>query len=516
MLKSTIVTAAALLALSTTFSQEGDPKKANQYLSLGNFEAALDEYVLLAEDEPENMKYNYRTGVCYLNINGDKSKAVPFLENAVNSDDVENNAYYLLGRAYHYVHKFDKAIEIYKKFKEAGGGTAASTVEVDNQIQYCYNAKELVKFPVNVTFENLGKNVNSVFADYFPFVPVNESFLVFNSKRDEYSEEMPNGLFAANVYMSKVDDGQFTKAIPLGQNINTVDGIEEVIGLSANGDIMLLLFDNKKASGDMFITHKAGESFDEPVKLEETINSGGQEIAASISKDGSTLYFASSRKDGFGGTDIYISKKLPIGGWGPPQNLGPEINTPFDEDFPNISPDGSSLYFSSKGHTSMGGYDIFKAMWSTKKKKFVNVRNIGYPLNTSHDDMNFRVSGTGRYGYIAAIRPEGLGGFDIYRVTFNVVEPQYTIIKGTIRSSDPNKQIEDVIIDITDKKTGDLYGSYLPNFNTMRYVIILPPGEYELFVEPLEHKTIIEDINILDKSSFEAEIEKDIIVTPTN
>lgn len=503
-----------LLVYVYGFSQQGDVKKAQEYISVNNFEEALSEFLLLLKDNPDDIKNNYRAAVCYLNLNGDKSRAIPNLEKVIENSSEDNNAYYLLGRAYHYGHQFDKAVEVYKKYKEIGGGTAASTQEVDMQIQYCYNAKELVKYPLNVSFENLGKNVNSVFADYYPFVPVNESFLVFNSKRDEYSEYISNGSWASNVYISKVENGIYSKANPLGENINTVYGNEEVIGLSANGDIMLLMLDNKNSSGDLFLTNKMGESFEKPVKLDESINSKDYEISASISRDGNVIYFASNRKGGLGGTDIYVSRKLPIGGWGPPQNLGPDINTEFDEDFPNISADGRILYFSSKGHTSMGGYDIFQATWNNDAKKFENARNIGSPINTTYDDMNLRMSETGRYGYIAAVRKEGFGDYDIYRVTLNEVEARLSVIKGYIRSNNPDKSIEDIIIDVTDKKTGDLIGSYLPNFNTMKYVVILPPGEYTMTVDAEGHKTHEEDIVILDKSSFEAEIDKDIMVVP--
>ena len=491
-------------------AQTGDSKRAYELLAINNFEEALTEFLMVLEESPDDVKLNYRVAVCMLNLNGDKSRAIPYLEKVIQTQPVENNAYYLLGRAYHYGQQFDKAVDSYKKYSELGGGTAASKQEVDMEIQYCYNAKELVKYPVNVSFENLGKNVNSVYSDYFPFVPTSESFLVFNSKRDEYSEELPNGTWASNVYFSQVRNGVFEKAVPLGENINTVDANEEVIGLSAAGDIMLLLLSNG-LGGDLYLTNKQGDSFDKPVKLDETINSKNHEIAASITKDGNTIFFASDRKGGVGGTDIYMSKKLPIGGWGPPQNLGNTINTEFDEDFPNISTDGKSLYFSSKGHTSMGGYDIFKATWNAETKKFENAMNVGYPLNTTYDDMNLRMSETGRYGYIAAIRPEGLGDYDIYRVTLNEIESKFTVIKGYIRSSEP---IEDIIIDVTDKKTGELYGSYLPNFNTMKYVVILPPGEYTMDVDADAHTPISETIVVYDKSSFEAEVDKDIMLTP--
>lgn len=500
-----------LMLHSLLLAQKGNPRQANAYLTKGNFDQALEEYLLLLEDEPGNLKYNYRAGVCYLNSNIDKGKAIPFLEKVVLAG-YDNNAYYLLGRAYHFALQFDKAIEMFGKYKTLGGGTAASIAEADKQIEYCHNAKEIVKFPLDVTFENLGANINSLYPDYYPFVPVDESYIVFNSKRDDGSFELENGHFTANVYMSKVINGEFQKAFPLGNGINTADGNEEVSGLSANGDIMLVYFDNFGGFGDLYITRKRDKGFEKPVILEKQINSHHEEIAASITRDGNTIYFASNRKGGYGGTDIYVSRKLPIGGWGPAQNLGPDINTEYDEDFPNISPDNATLYFSSKGHTSMGGYDIFKADWDKQKRGFVNVRNVGYPVNTALDDMNLRISETGRYGYIAAVRPEGLGDYDIYRVTFNEVEPRYTVIKGIVNRADTTRSVDDIYISVTDKSTGEIYGEYLPNPVTMRYIMILPPGLYQFSVEAGGFRPIEEDIQVYDKASFMSEIQKDIVL----
>ena len=113
---------------------------------------------------------------------------------------------------------------------------------------------------------------------------------------------------------------------------------------------------------------------------------------STISKDGKYLYFASNRPGGFGGIDIYRSKKQANGTWGKAQNLGPEVNTARNEDAPQIHTDDQTLFFSSTGHKGMGGYDIFKATWNPVKRNWGDVKNVGYPLNTPEDNMNFRVS----------------------------------------------------------------------------------------------------------------------------
>jgi len=211
-----------------------------------------------------------------------------------------------------------------------------------------------------------------------------------------------------------------------------------------------------------------------------------------------------------------MSNKFPNGTWGPAQNMGPDINTPYDEDFPTISGDGKTLYFSSNGHTSMGGYDIFKAEFNTETKQFSNPKNLGYPINTPEDNYNFRISGNGRFGYIAALREGGLGDLDIYRITFNEVEPQYSVIKGYLTSSDTSKRLNfsDVFITVRASKSQEVIGNYLPNPNSGGYVIILSPGIYDINIDVPGFQSFSEKITVLDKSSYKFEIKKDIRLIP--
>ncbi|MEO6883172.1 MAG: tetratricopeptide repeat protein [Bacteroidia bacterium] len=504
------------------FSQEKmkiTPKKANEYFDNGDFEDALDAYISLLDKDPKNEKYNYRIAVCYLNTNIDKSKAIPYLEIVTRMEKYDPDAEYLLGRAYHFAYRFDDAIKAYNAYKKEGKGTPDNLNDVDREIQYCLNAKELIKFPVDVSFENLGPNVNSAYADYYPFIPGNESFLVFNSKRpNENENRSANGLYIPKICISKVTKGQFSTSEIMPAPLNNDDGNNEVIGLSSSGNTMLLYHINLKGEGDIFVSGSdVNRQFSKPEKLNENINSkSGDEIAASVTADGQKIFFASNRTGGFGGTDIYMSQKLPTGIWGPAINLGADINTTFDEDFPNISPDGKTLYFSSKGHTGMGGYDIFKAIWDEDQKKWTDVTNVGYPINTPEDNMNLRVSETGRYGYIAALRKGGYGDLDIYRVTFNNVEPKYSVIKGEIASSDATKKVSysDVFITVTNKKTQEVYGNYVPNSNNGKYVIIVPPGNYHVDIQAQGFTDLSEDVDVLDKNSFQTEITKNVVLSP--
>lgn len=511
-----------LLSFNSLFAQtadvaESDVKLADEKFKAANFEEALTIYLDLLTEDPRNMTYNYRIGVCYLNTNINKGKAIPYLELVTRQPNYEPDAMYLLGRAYQFAYRFDDALTAYNKFKTAGKGRPENLADVDREIQNCYSAQELMKFPVNVTFENLGSSINTPFPEYSPFVPADESFMVYNTKRSDNGNLRQNdGSYFSTLSISRVNDGGFLKSKNIGAPLSTSDGNVEVAGMSPNGDYMILYYDDVAGSGDLYLSEmdKAKGAYKRAVKLDENINSKYFEIAATITNDGSTIYFASDRPGGFGGMDIYMAKKLPNGKWSTVVNMGKDVNTPFDEDYPSITADGKTLYFSSKGHTNMGGYDIFKVSFDSENSTWKNIVNLGYPINTPEDNSNFRISDNGRYGYISALRDDGLGDVDIYRVTFNDVEPNYSVVNGHMKFSDESKKpgYNEVFITVNETKSGELVGTYVPNGNTGRYVIILAPGIYSITIEAPGCETQMETINILDKSSFKPEIEKDILL----
>lgn len=498
--------------IAVTLTAFGQDKKAAKYFfyEVQDFEGAVDEYLELLEEDPDNTEYNYNLAISYLNSNIDKSLAIPYLEKLNKVEDLEMNVAYYLGRAYALGYQFDKAIGSYNNFLEIAKDNSTLKINTERQIEYCQNAKELMKFPVKVKFENLGNEINSMDDDYYPFIPNDESFIIFNSNRNIGEEQLAQ----ADILISYVKDGEYTSAIKLPESINTKTGREEIVGLNANGTEAILFFESFTNGGDLFECKIDGKEFGEPVKLDRNVNSKSIEIAACISNDNKKLYFASDRPGGYGGVDLYLCQRLPNGKWSEAQNLGPSVNTKYDEDFPNISPDGKILYFSSRGHTSMGGYDIYKSEWDEFKKKFVGAKNLGYPINTPGDDMNFRVSENGKYGYASALRKEGVGGLDIYRVIFQEIEPNYTALSGRIIAKDGKKKFNDLFIQVVDAETGDVYGDYLPDERTQRYVMILPPGDYIMYVEAEGYEMMEEDIQIFDKASFKNNLYNDIQLTP--
>jgi hypothetical protein len=237
------------------------------------------------------------------------------------------------------------------------------------------------------------------------------------------------------------------------------------------------------------------------------------ELEGCYTTDKNTLYFTAVRKNGLGESDIYVSHKLPNGNWGVPQNLGPNVNTQYKEGFPVVSEDGQTLYFASQGHTSMGGFDIFRSTWDESRKEWSKAVNIGYPVNTPDDDMMYSLAGKGRDGYLSAWRKEGYGDLDIYHVTFLDVEQDLTALVGNVRSSDSTLKTLQASISIYDSKNQEIETKDV-NKKNGRYIFIVEPGKYRVEINCKGHKPLKEEISVLDKSDFNVELEKNFTLLP--
>lgn len=503
--KPLVITVLAFFSSAPLMAQK--PHGADELFNKGNFEAAAPMY-----QEQLDSLYNptaaYKLAVCHLNTYFDKTRAVPILEKLKNEPQHDPNTLYMLGRAYHFAGQFEKAIQAFSEFIKAGLGTPENIKDAGKEIEYSENAREYVKLPVNVEIKNVGQKVNSLSSDYYPFVSGDESFMIFNTRRNDGSFFRTDGSFHSNVYISKVVNGEFQRAELMEGLINDPLISEEIVGMTQKGDKAIVYFDDEVKKSELhLLTIENGKAV-KSEKLPKQINSRGHEIAACLNADGTEIYFASDRPGGYGGIDIYVIRKLASGKWGKPQNLGPAVNTTYDEDFPNIAHDGKSIYFSSKGHASMGGYDIFVAEWNEEKMRFMRARNLGYPINTVGDDMNFRVSENGRYGYISYAIGQGLGDFDIYRVTFLDVEPEITVINGKLILPEDFtwKSISMTVLN----DNNDTIGEYLPNLNTLRYVMALHPGKYKLHIDIPGLESYRQEFSVMDKVSYQPLIEKDI------
>ncbi|TAL62921.1 MAG: hypothetical protein EPN85_01285 [Bacteroidetes bacterium] len=464
--------------------------KAEAYMMDENYEKALPYYDSLIAFNYKNGSWNFKLGLCYLNSASEYSKSIVYLESAVATASVNTKdnsfkedkapfiSFLYLGEAYHRNFRFDDAIEAYRKFMPFIIKNKFYITYVDYKIQTCKYAKELTANPVNMLIKNLGAEINSPYADYSPVLSADESFLFYTSRRPENigGKTDDDGKYFEDIYVSyrMEDETGWQPAKNVGAPINT-SGHEATIGTSVDGQILFIYKDDED-SGSIYITSFQGDNWSVPEKVKGDVNSKYWETHATLSADGNTLYFVSNRPGGFGGRDIYRCKKLPTGEWSKAMNLGPNINSPYEEDSPFLQPGSNSLYFSSRGHKGIGGFDIFHSnfMDTGIYGGWSEPVNMGYPVNTTGDDLFFVPTIDKKRAYYSSASTGGYGDNDIYMLTFpEREESKLTVLRGNI-VDDFGKVPPGASITILDANTDDMVGNYLPNPQTGRYLFILP------------------------------------------
>lgn len=487
-----------------------DPREAENDYRAGNYLDAMKAYKKLLEQEPGNVDYHYKTGLCYLKTNIDKSLSVTYFEWVTKQPKFDNEVWYSLGQAYHYAYRFEDAIQAFNRYKLNAGNS--NRAKADKQIAECKTAEELISHPVNVSINSVSTNINSAYPDYYPLVSADESVLIFTTRRPDINAmhvEM-DGYYSSDIFISQAVNGEWGKAKSIGELVNTRRD-EEAVGINPSAGTLIIYIDNIKHEGTILYSEKKRNTYSKPVNFPDNINNGFQS-SGDISADGNTLFFASERAGGYGGTDIYLVKKLPDGKWGVPQNAGSNINTPYNEDFPWFDSDSNALYFSSEGHNTMGDYDLFESVWlNTSANNWSEARNLGFPINTPDDDRSISFTKDHHAAYISGVRPGGKGDIDIYRVVFNDV-PRLTIITGYVTASNNTKPVNAVITTINKKTKESLY--FKPVQKTGHYVMALVPGTYTLQIDCTGYATYEDNMTLYDLSSFRPEIAKNFILSP--
>jgi outer membrane protein OmpA-like peptidoglycan-associated protein/tetratricopeptide (TPR) repeat protein len=459
----------------------------------GNFSNALSMYLELYKLDTTNLNVCYKIGSCYLKTGANPGKAVYYLEKAVKgaaSDFDEESSkerrapitsYKLLGDAYHLNYKFDQAISAYQTYKQA---LAKSHIhdrniqkDIAHRLEMCSNGKELMTHPAEVRIVNAGKTINSAYPDYAPRVSADGNTMIFTSRRPENTggKTYDGGQYFEDIYIATRKDGKWQQVENIGWPVNTV-GNEAAIGISADGQ-EILIYKDDLGDGNIYSSRLEGDKWTTPVKLNSYVNSPYWEPAAYLSADRLSLYFVSDRPGGFGGTDLYVSRRAPGGDWGRPVNLGPTVNTPYDEHSPYLHPDGQTLFFSSKGHETMGGYDVFftHALLSDEKA-WVKPTNVGYPINTPGDDAFYMVTADKQSAYYSTMMQDALGEKDIYMVSFpESSTAPLTLLTGTVFNNG-TQAAKNVIITVTNNETNLVEGVYNANPVTGKYTFVLTSG----------------------------------------
>lgn len=415
-------------------------KIGNKYFEegVGTFSLAREHYLMAHQYNSEHPVLNYRIGLCYL-YTDDKYEALSYMRKAYNdTPDLHPWINYYLGRAYHLVLEFDKAIEHYRlhRQKAVDRGDVEATIEVDKHIIECNYGKEIIEEPERVIISNLGDSVNSVYDDYFPVFSNQDSLLYFTSRRYHEKRDKRNpydNKYYEDVYVSRLnDEGIWLGAEPLSKKINNKDN-NAIVGIAAD-EKSLYIYSGDENGGDIRRSdyNPKKSAWKKPRRVSRKIRSDQAEGAVFLTESGDTMYFISANEElTLGGKDIFISVRDERGKWTDPKNLGSLINTPYDEEGIYLSPDGKEMYFGSKGHNSMGGFDVFytnrqeDGTWSDPE-------NLGYPINTPDDELFFTRSFNDKYAYYTTIRDGGIGARDLYKITFLGSEKELVLVMEDI------------------------------------------------------------------------------------
>jgi hypothetical protein len=421
-----------LLLPAQIFSQEYEEILRNiffdaeYFLMEESYPDALVEYQkLYTRGYKENANINYRMGICYLNMPGEKDKSIPYLTTAAQNTTTRYkegifsesksaiDVFLYLGNAYRITNELDRAIEAYNQYKELIGEKESEMLAyADQQILACNNARTAMDKPVYFIREHTGERINGASSDYNPVVSPDEDVMIYMTSLKFYNA----------INMVTKEDGVWSAPVNITPQIQS-DGDQNVNCLSSDGKEMYL---NKEDNfnSDIYYSKFENNQWIKSEPLGKQINTKYWESHASISPDGKELLLTSNRKDSYGGMDIYISTLNDDGKWSEPVNLGDSINTELNEDNPFFSSDGKRMYFSSQGHYNIGGYDVFYSdrqadgSWSSPI-------NLGYPLNTTDDDLFYLPLGSGKLAYQAIFDDENIGSRDIYRFELFDTEEEY-------------------------------------------------------------------------------------------
>lgn len=491
---------------------------------------------------PNNARLNYMLGFISFITDPTTPQTLKYFETAYKLDPIaETDMAFWLAWSYQLNSRWDEAIKHYQLYLSQGKKNAGETDDVNKKIAECNSGKKYSATPERVFVDNLGSAINSAFPEYGPSISADEETIIFTARRDNSTggkrDENDNGYYE-DIYISVKSNGKWQASKQLSKTVNT-DNHDAAAGLSSDGSKLYVYRHSGKDGGDLYESVLFGVDWEAPIHMNKYINTKYHESSVSLSFDGRRMYFVSNKESGLGDRDIYYSDMDVKGEWGASKNIGPVINTKYAEEAVFMHPDGVTLYFSSKGHNSMGGYDIFKStllngVWSAPE-------NLGYPINGPDDDVFFVVSGSGSRAYFASSKTGGFGEKDLYKITFlgpekapllntqdqliamaanpvsnlkveNAVEvasAKLTILKGVVSDAKTHQPLESSI-DLIDNDKNVVLATFKSNSSTGKYLVNLPSGKnYGIAVKRDGYLFHSENFNLPNNAAFQ-EFTKDV------
>ena len=476
----------ALCSMGKVASQSSEEKKllkkSRKALSSADYVQAKNYYSQLLQLNPTSPDYNFEAGLAYYNSEVEKEKSLGYFTAALNNsgNDTIPELLYYLGRVNHYIHEFDKAIGYYNSFRkmldEEGSGLLLNR-EVNHFIEMCNNG---IRFqgetPQKIDVVNLGDRVNTSYSEYAPVVNKAENLMLFTARKKGSTggKYYHDDKFFEDIYISLKNGEEWSGPTKIDSSKNyfntKINSKYHDAAIAFNEDETKLYIYRRD---DVWQSELKDGKWTEPVRMNDYLNSKEHEPSVYITPDEKTLFLTSNRPGGKGGRDIYISQRLEDGSWGEVTLLGDEINTIYDDDAPFVTRDGQVLYFSSKGHNSMGGYDIFKS-FKDDEGKWTSPVNLGFPINSAGDDIYYIQNLEGTSAFFASNKANGYGDMDLYQVNLDCKSIPNTEIRGIVVAGENQLPVGGVI-KIYDKETNKEIGTYNVDPNTGLYLMVLPP-----------------------------------------
>jgi len=431
---------------------------------------ALAYYLKALTVNPQDCYANFQAGAIYYLTDSARMKSLPYFQNTIKyaparEDDTIIDAYYYLGNCYILKKDYNSAINAFHDYLvhlEDDKLDADILKEVKRNIDICMQAPELMQrspdsasFIINGKYQptyvkNLGSMINTPYPEYAEVLLNHDSTIIFTSRRptsQHGKRDYPTGSYYEDIFISNKDKkGQWMPPNLFSDQLHIKPSRLNLASVCISADNKTLFVYNK---GRVYESHKTADGWTKPERIGKNIKNFKKYIpSVFLSFDGKKLLLVSDQKGGYGGRDIYMSNLDDKGIWSSPQNLGSDINSAFDEDAPFLMPDNKTLYFSSKGHNGIGGYDIFKSVY--ENGKWSTPVNLGVPVNSPADDIFFSYDTATKMGYFSSSRiNEGYGDVDLYSVGFTCDNIQNTTLQGKL-VADVQKNISSATIDLTE------------------------------------------------------------------
>ncbi len=531
----------SFVLLSTALYSQKEPKKnvftstsdatkmslAKQKLYAGDFGSALATYKEVEKNNPKNSTVQYYIAFCQVQLNQKTQAKEALLRAFAFNTEVKPETHLLMAQLLQEQEDYTNALRHLSSFDSLALITLPEQEAVaESKLcrAQCQVGKSQLEHPRNVSLSNLGPNINSKYDDKNPCITADGRKLVFTSRRPETTSSERDiegdGGYFEDIYISTLDSVSkaFTSALPVAGAINT-KAHDACTSISPDGkQIFIYKNDADKAEsrgGNIFVSKIAGDKWKAPVTLGKPINTSYWEGGVCVSADGKRYFFTSERKGGFGKSDIWMVEKKAKNEWGKPVNLGPEVNTEYDEAGVFLAPDGKTLFFCSNGPNSMGNYDVFKTTF--ENGKWTQPLNLGYPINSAAKEGQITLSADARFAYISSNRIGSLGESDVFQIDlkdFAILESDGTpktnnglsILRGTIREGYEGYGMQDTEIKVTNLSNQEV-NTTTTNENG-EYFFTLKGGQYKLDIVKKGYAPISEKIELPMESKETPIVEK--------